>query len=282
MFYLLNYIQFFLQKPWRNYLRSPSEKLFDFFKTFWVIPLIVDFLLYILLTPLRFINAVYYNVWVHGLWTFNDHFNEIFKPKLKGIRYKKGKEYRKAWREGFSERLKTHTVLGLIQFGEGLLFIIIDTFIPALTMYHGTDKNASISISKPGKWLVGSGNYAGSGIYFAIDKEVAKHYSYGDEPVIICARVSLGRIKNLNLTPSEIQSCVEYKGKKITDWGLEKKYHTMEWWRADNQWWEYCLLRHQNTAAQRSWKIRVLYLQNMKTKRMERVWGGKSLWLSKD
>jgi len=108
----------------------------------------VELLLYILLTPLRFLNALYYNVWVHSLWTFSDHLSEVFNPKLKGMRHKKGKEYRKFWTQDFLKRLKKHSILGLKQVGEGILFVIIDTFVPALTMYHGTNRDASISISK--------------------------------------------------------------------------------------------------------------------------------------
>ena len=46
-----------------------------------------------------------------------------------------------------------------------------------LTMMHGTSEESSIKISGPGRWLIGDGNFAGSGIYFTMEKRVAMHYA---------------------------------------------------------------------------------------------------------
>ena len=64
-FWLLNRIQLILMEPWRYLTKdyvslSIREAVFD-----WLYP--IEIVLYILITPLRFINAVYYNIFVYGI-----------------------------------------------------------------------------------------------------------------------------------------------------------------------------------------------------------------------
>ncbi|WP_434575115.1 hypothetical protein [Riemerella anatipestifer] len=234
-----------------------------------------------MLTPLRFLNAMYYNIWIYGLWNIRDHFADIFNPKVKGMRFRKGFLYGVYWLFGLPYRLIKYSTIGVIQFCEGIVFVFIDTVYPALTMYHGTEKTISINnISKPGKWLVGNGNYAGSGLYFTMNKRVARHYArFNSNSVIICSRVSLGRVINLSLAPNEIRNSVKFNGDRITDWGLSKGFTTAEWWRDDQKWWEYCILNRRSGKEIKTWRIRVLYIENVNDGKKERIWGGKSFWL---
>ncbi len=280
VFNLLNKIQFFLQKPWRPLLKHPNKFYLFLNKYFGWVSWLIQLSLWLALTPLRLINAIYYNIIIYSLWCFYDHLSEIFNPKVNGMRYYHGFKYAFYWFFGLPFRFIKYIWIGLIQFIEGIIFVVVDTVVPAVTMYHGTRRDASINISKPGEWQVGDGNFAGSGIYFTMNKKVAQHYAgSGKDSVIIRSRVSLGKIKNLNLAPANIRSCVKYNGDRITGWALKKRYTTTEWWRSDNQWWEYCILNQRNGRSFKTWRIRILYIHNVGINRKERIWGGKSFWV---
>jgi len=280
MFALLNKLQYGLWKPWRPLTKKRNETLYKLNRWFWLLPWVIKLGMYVLLAPVRFLNAVYYNVWVHGLWSLRDHLSEIFNPKLRGMRHKKGLKYGFFWLFGLPIRLVRHLFAGALHLLEGIVFVAIDTLLPALTMYHGTARNSSIAITKPGKWLVGSGNFAGSGIYFAIDKKVAEHYAGGKRAgVLVCARVTLGSVINLNYAPRNIHQSTKSSGDQITRWGQDQKYTTVEWWREDSGWWEYCLLNKRDGNPVKTWRIRILYVQNLSTGKKERIWGGKAPWI---
>lgn len=277
---MLNHLQFFSHRPWR-FLLKKNNKLTRFLdQKLWLVKFAIKAYLYIILTPLRYMNAFYYNIWVYGLWSLRDNLGAIINPKTGGMRYKKGCSYWLFWIIGLPFRMIKYGSAGFFQLLEGIIFLLIDTIFPAITMYHGTSKDASISISKPGQWLVGSGNYAGSGIYFTMDVKTAQHYA-GSSPdaVIICARVTLGRLKNLSLTPPDVLSSIKKNGDFITKWGKEKQYNTVEWWRTDKQWWEYCLLHDRDGRFFKTWRIRILYLYNAQNNKKERIWGGKAHWI---
>lgn len=284
MFALLNKLQYGLWKPWRPLTKKRNETLYKLYKWFWLLPWVIKVAMYVLLTPIRFLNAVYYNVWVHGLWSIRDHISEVFNPKLNGMRRETGLKYAFFWLFGLPGRLVRHSFMAILQLVEGITFVAIDTVLPALTMYHGTKRESSIKITKPGKWLVGRGDFAGSGIYFTMDKSVARHYAErrGGE-ALLCARVTLGSVINLNFAPQKVYNYTKSHGTYITNWGLENKYTTVEWWRDDDQnnnsWWEYCILNKRNGRPIKTWRIRILYVQNLGTGQKERIWGGKALWV---
>ena len=255
-----------------------------------------NFALYILLTPLRLLNALYYNIVVYVFWNVRDHISDIFNPKNGKWQKRKGVRYFAYWLFGLPLRIIRYGFTGILQLTEGVVFTVIDIFVPTLTMKHGTSYSASISISKPGekvmtkaKWLVGSGNYAGTGIYFTMDTRVADYYARagtGNEPMIVYARVSLGKNVNLSMVPKTIYSMTGGRdGNGLSHWGINNHITSFEWWRRDQdaKWWEYVLLYPQIGEYITSWRIRILYIHNLKTYRKERVWGGKALWLfSKD
>lgn len=281
MFSLLNSLQYFFQKPWRVILKKHSKITYFFYRYLRIVSFIIKFTLCFFLTPLRFINAVYYNLWIYGLWNIRDHFADIFNPKVKGMRFRKGFPYFLYWFFGLPFRILKYSSIGLIQLLEGIIFVFIDTIFPALTLYHGTERTLSINnISKPGRWLVGNGNYAGSGLYFTINKKVAKHYArHNNNPVIICSRVTLGRVITLSLAPDNIRYSIGNDGDRITEWGIKNHYSCAEWWRKDGEWWEYCLLNRRTGSEIKTWRVRVLYVQNIETGTKERIWGGKSFWI---
>ena len=282
-FYVLNWLQRFLAKPWRILYKknkgsdaenAQKRKTLEMCK----IPL------YIVLTPLRFVNAVYYNLVVHCGFELFNYAVEVILPENK----KEGEGNFLMWAVLIPWRIGKYVIWhGILTVIESSIWTVIDTFIPALTLYHGTDYNASVSITQgPGRvckkgwysgvWNVGSGNFAGNGIYFAPVRSTARHYSAGS--LIVC-RVSLGRTLDLGLAPKRIfDQCGYANATGATDWGLKNGYVTGEWWREDADWWEYCMYDWQNRYNE-SWRIRPLYVLDLSDKRLQRIPGGMYHWL---
>lgn len=281
-FYILNWLQRHLSKPWRilyksnsgsDYRNAELREKFEWAK----IPI------YILLTPLRFVNAVYFNLFIHCSFEMFNYVVEVFFPSNE----KEGEDnfillfVLVPWR--IFRYVIWHGGLTVL---ESAIWTVVDTFVPALTLFHGTSEDASISITHAGRsgyscsmtgiWNVGSGNYAGNGIYFAPTRSTALHYASG--ALIVC-RVSLGKVLDLGLAPRYIYNQCGYPNALgATEWGLRKGYVTGEWWRKDTGWWEYCMYDWQNRYNY-SWRIRPLYVLNLNNRYMQRIPGGMCHWL---
>lgn len=284
MFSLLNRLQYILQRPFRSALKKESKTVRRLHKIrifHWTYNLVM----YFVLAPLRFVNAVWYDLLVYGVFSLKDHYLEIFRPRVNlWTRQKKGFVYFLYWFFGLPVRVLKNCFLFIAKLLEGALFTAIDTVVPTLTMMHGTRLKSSVNISVPGIWKVGSGNYAGTGIYFTMDKKTAEHYSgghgSGEEGVIIYARVSLGRNLNLSVAPQEAQDYLRHReGTKLSRWGLRHHFTSYEWWRDDHEWWEYCMISDRIGETIKTWRIRILYIYNLSDKKVQRIWGGKSFWL---
>lgn len=284
-FYCLNWLQRRLAKPWmQSYKRNTrsdreNAKLREELEM-WKIPL------WLILTPLRFINAFYYNIVVHCSFELFNYVVEVIVPEG---RHEGSSNYFQwlimlPWR--FIKYVIWH---GSLTFIESCIWTAIDTFVPALTAYHGTTCAAAEGICQgPGRvetknwlsavWNVGGGNYAGNGIYFAPIRSTAYHYASGS--LIVC-RVSFGRTLDLGLAPRRIYDlCGKPNALGVTDWGLKNNYVTGEWWRGDTRagWWEYCMYDWQNRYND-SWRIRPLYVLNVNGKCIQRIPGGMYHWL---
>ena len=282
-FYFLNWLQRYASKPWRLFLKFNSgneTRNSQLRQTLeWVkIPL------YVVLTPLRFVNAVYYNIVVHCSFETLNYVLEVLYPS----HYREGADGAIGWLIWLPWRIIKYPVWhGSLTFIESIIWTIVDTFVPALTLYHGTDTTASESITQSrGRvgnnswrtevWNVGGGNFAGNGIYFAPARSTALHYSAGS--LIVC-RVSLGRVIDLGIAPYNIfRQCGHADALGATRWGLNNGYTTGEWWRADCHWWEYCMYDWKN-RYNHSWRIRPLYVLSMDDEMLQRIPGGMHHWL---
>jgi hypothetical protein len=184
---------------------------------------------------------------------------------------------------------------GALTFIECAIFTIIDTIYPAYTLYHGTSAEAANAIiicpnrvkedawsytRTHGVWNVGGGNYAGDGIYFAPRSRTSMHYARTNaHPVLIICRVSIGRLLPLSLAPWTVYSAAGHpNAHKVTQYGLDNGYVTIEWWRDDQNWWEYCLLDWKNKYNE-SWRIRPVMVLNLDSYFFNRVEGGSRHWL---
>lgn len=281
-FYLLNWIQRFLAKPWRDIYRrnKGGDRRNRRRRMIWGVAKVP---FYIILTPLRLINAIYYNLIAHCSFELYNYLLEVILPSNP----KEGADNDALlialipWR--FLRYVILHGSLTLI---ESVIWTAADTLFPALTLYHGTDEDACVAITQSGRagysgrltgiWNVGGGNFAGNGIYFAPARATARHYSGGT--IIVC-RVTLGRVLDLGMAPEYVYNqCGHPDALGATKWGLDHGYVTGEWWRGDSRWWEYCMYDWQNRYNY-SWRIRPLYILNLNEATMQRIPGGMCHWL---
>mgnify|MGYP006298928009 CR=1 FL=1 len=126
------------------------------------------------LTPLRFLNAVYFNG-AYLILNVRDSIVEVVHPLKRCYREASGKTYLRLWAVRFPMRLFFVVVQALMSSINTVIMIGVDTVWPVLTMFHGTPAGAQ-SIVNEGKWLVGGGEWIGRGVYFAIAEDVARGF----------------------------------------------------------------------------------------------------------
>lgn len=286
-FFILNYIQFFLSKPWRPMLKE--VRLPDSDKQ-WLRPVlsILKIPFYIVLTPLRCLNAIYYNMVIHLLYELSNYLLEVIVPSDP----REGRGDVGKWFIWLPVRIIKYPVWHFgITVIESVIWTVVDTFIPALTLFHGTDKKAVDSMLcepnrnrfrqtasgwRSGTWTVGAGNYAGDGIYFGISRKTLGNYQSG---AAIAARVSMGRTINVPLMPGNVYATAGYaNAHAVSKWGIQNGYTSGEWWRDGCDWWEICLYDAKNRYNY-SWRIRPIYAVDYHSGIMQRIPGGTSHWL---
>lgn len=284
-FYVLNWLQRYLSKPWLPFTKwntridSDNADMRDIMS-------LLGWVCYAIVTPLRAFNAIYYNLVVHWSFEMLNYTLEVIDP----CNSKEGNGNILEWLLWLPYRIVKYPLYhGALTLVECIIWTVVDTFLPALTLYHGTTGEASVSITQcPGRvakgdwytgiWNVGSGNYAGDGIYFAPARNTAIHYSSG--ALIVC-RVTLGRTLDLGLAPRNIYNqCGKPDAHQVTEWGLKNNYVTGEWWRGDSRagWWEYCMYDWKNRYNY-SWRIRPLYVLDLTNESIQRIPGGMAHWL---
>lgn len=287
MFRALNYLQYFLMRPFRFAMKKRSSFMRRMYR-FGLFRFVYNIVIYFVAAPLRLVNAIWYDLVVYGLFSFRDSISDVFAPRTKKWT-KKGKfVYFLGWLFGLPFRLIKMVFSSGGRLLEGLFFTIYDLFVPTLTMMHGTSEESSIKISGPGQWLVGNGNFAGSGLYFTMERRVAEHYADASaqgkkkpNKVIIYARVSLGKNINLMMVPDAVYPYVlNHDGDALTRWGQDHNYDSFEWWRSSNNtnWWEYCIIKSRGSKV-RTWRVRVLYIYDDTDREVQRIWGGKAFWM---
>lgn len=286
-FFALNRFQLFLSKPWRiamkdNWAKDVDKEFYrKLFRAFQV-PL------YFVAAPVRLINAVYYNLVIHLLYELSNYVLEVFAPT--DVEMGRGNVWK--WIIWFPVRmvffLGYHFTLTVIESG---IWTVIDVFVPAVTLFHGTaNKYASEMVCEPlrtrgsrrsklwktGTWTVGAGNFAGDGIYFGISRMTLNNYQMG---CCIVARVSMGKTIDTTLMPNSVYNAAgSSNAHEVSKWGLTHGYTTGEWWRTYPGWWEFCLFDRKNRYND-SWRIRPVYVLNYEKGIMQRIRRGTAHWL---
>lgn len=284
VFFFLNRIQWILYNPlrvfWKNPNSSFSHKTFNLLFYTGIIP-IYWIVIHVASTPLRLINAIYFNILLS--WSINiyDSLAEVMNPKLGKIRHKTGMSYMLSWTIGFPIRLVKMIVKNIFVFIEPIIMTGVDIVFPTYTMYHGTTYgNVHADITQNGRWLVGNGNYAGTGIYFGMSKKVAEYYADASNTVIL-VRVTLMFNRNIASTPYTIRSHIGlgYGGDEISR-KLYKFWSSIEHWRKDMEWFEYCILQpvEKKGSMVTTWRARPIAV--VQGSKLVRIWGGKSIYPS--
>lgn len=277
-FMLLNWMQWILYNPlrflWKNTANGWSALIFgllrySFIAFFWWL------IVHILLIPIRLLNALYFNVLLYWSVIFCDSIFEFWFPRLKYGQYR-------GFRGWFIYLpLRLYNVFkrnGYALLG-GILMTGVDTVFPTYTMYHGTSfKGIATNIAQAGRWYVGGGDYAGSGIYFGFLRKTAEHYAQGSDRALICARVTVFPCRNSATLPYKIRKKIGNDGAGISS-GLPFPYCSIEHWRDHSyaQWFEYCLVQPGLAGKYvRTWRARPICV--LKNGMPKRIWGGISLW----
>jgi hypothetical protein len=277
-FLLLNWIQWILYNPlrdtWTNHLNSKSAWMYAFLRITLIAP-IWWLSVHVLLTPLRLINAIYFNIILYWSIVFCDSLSELFQPRLK---YGRTRGIQ-AWLRYFPVRLYNVFKRNGAALFEGILMTGVDTVLPTFTMYHGTSfKGIATNIAQEGRWYVGGGDYAGCGIYFGFFRKTAEHYAQGDDRALICARVTIFPCRNSATLPRRLRKKIGSDGTGISK-GLPFPYKSIEHWRNHSyaQWFEYCLVQPGLAGNYvRTWRARPICV--LKNGLPKRIWGGLSLW----
>ena len=288
-FYILNLLQFWLAKPWRPLMKHNvlSDSVKPGMRTFLRI---MQIPFYIALTPLRFINAAYYNIVIYNLYAWSNYFIEVFVPSDDT----EGANDAVDWIIYLPKRIGKYWLWhGVLTTIESVVWTMIDTIFPSVTLYHGTavecadnmlcdpHRNANRKKNKgwlTGVWNVGGGNYAGDGIYFGVFRKTLHNYEQGSA---IATRVTMGRTIDTVLMPDCVYATAGHpNAKAVSNWGLDNGYVCGEWWRSDRgtNWWEICMYDRKNRYNE-SWRIRPIYAIHAASGIMQRIPGGPAHWL---
>ena len=276
-FWFLNSLQHILSEPWRYIFKS--NWMSDDTKE--VVRPVLGFLqviLYIAITPLRLLNAFLYNIVIYGVTELYDLFFEVLQPS----KWDEGQSDWWTWTYMLPWRIIYYPVYhgGLVLI-EGAIWTVMDTFIPTITMYHGTDLLAGQAITgksthrwTDGTFTASSSSWGGIGVYFASRRGVARRYAEdpcrlsGNNPVMIVCRVSLGKIINYSLAPVYVYRNAGANGNPavLNRYAEKEDYVTGEWWNPRGQYWEYCMFDWQSKYNY-PWRIRPIYVFNFRTGR---------------
>ena len=148
MFRILNYIQYFLQRPFKFAMKKPNGFARGLYR-FGVFRWIYDLVIYFLAAPLRLVNALWYDIVIYAMFSFKDSFLDVVAPHTKKWTKKKNFGYYFCWLFGLPYRLVRMVFNSAGRLLEGLFFTVFDVFVPTITMMHGTCEDSSIKISSP-------------------------------------------------------------------------------------------------------------------------------------
>lgn len=294
IFFLIDEFMWFAYNPLRPFMRNIEGKAnrvgFFLFSMLLLKP-VWQLSVWVLTTPLRFITALYFDVVMYLFVMLSESIDDLFSPKLKRMHATRGAAYWWRWVVGFPFRLVRLIIKNSLAVLDSLMMFSVSLVWPTFTMYHGTPNGAAYDIASKGRWLVGRGNWAGSGVYFGRSLRVVRHYakSRSDTPAnerVIIARVTFTMLRNCS-------TLLEPKRKNVGGMGargeelarsIKFPFFATEVWRDDNgrKWWEYCILFGNNAGEfVSSWRIRPIGFVQIKGKSnitgsLERLWHGRA------
>ena len=274
VFLWLNRLQWGLSAPFLLPLRSNR---INWWHTAFLVTLPLTFLygvvIYIFLAPLRLINAFYFDIFLFWSVTLRNAIDDLIRPELpRRPRWK----YVWLWTKRFPLRLLhfvSRSLFGLLQ---GIAMLLFDVLWPTLTLFHGTSEAAARDIAHNGTWMAGSGDYVGTGLYFGLEERVARHYARSNSvPTIIVARVTLTPCRAIATMPEEQRRLVGRNGSKLSE-TVKFPWVSVQHWRDDMTWFEFCLILQKRKEKVRPWRIRPICI--IANNQPHRLPGGPTRW----
>ena len=275
----LNHIQWFIRNPirlfWKNKHSGVSRGVFIGL-TMTGVTLLWWLISYFVTLPFRIVTALYYDVLLFSAVSFSDNIDEFLKPKRGKLGHSKGFKYVVMYVLSLPFRFIKMLFKSGLYVLDSILMFGVSVVFPTLTMLHGTTfRGAGTKITQTGDWYVGSGNYAGTGIYFGMINKTAKHYApAGSDNSMILARVTLTFCKTIATLSGDERDLVDLgdKGERLAQ-KVKGFYASTEHWREGFDWWEYCILKPNKMGQMIStWRIRPVAL--IHNEKIERTYGG--------
>ncbi|MEO1436969.1 MAG: hypothetical protein AAFV80_15625 [Bacteroidota bacterium] len=287
-FLAMNQAQWYVQYPFRGIFKDPRSswprRWYFIGSPVWIAWFV---LAYLALLPVRFLNALYFDVLLFWSVNLRDQMADLWNPKRQGFRFKKSWSYYRGWLWNFPFRLGRSLLRSMGILLQGLAMLLFDLIWPSLTLFHGTTfQGASIPITQSGQWKVGYEDFVGTGIYFAIAPSVAVHYASHHQPCIVLARVTLSILRPVSTLRKAVRRKAGHGGggdliSKNAGLGIG----ALEHWRHDRGgWWEYCLVfPGQKGKFIHTWRIRPICVLPVDKKQKtfsfpQRIWKGIALW----
>lgn len=287
---LIEGLIWFAFNPLRIFLknrRGRANRAAFFVLGYLLIKQVYQLLVWALTLPIRFVLSLYFDVILYLSVAMGDSIEELLMPALGRMRQRKGLDYLWRWIVFFPYRLMRLVLTNILAVFDAILMLGVGTLLPTFTLFHGSGTEAIFDISKKGRWYVGRGNYAGSGIYFGRSKRVAEYYANasakGGAKALILARVTLTMLRNVATLRDEKRDNVGLNRGAELARQVGFPYASTELWREDHKWWEYCILKpNQEGKFVSSWRIRPIGMMNQSKDgsgtqgMLARLWGGKS------
>lgn len=259
----LNWLQWTLMAPWRPLVRDvDGVAAHRWFRRLLPLWLAYGFVAYLVLAPLRLVNAIYFDLALFWTVALRDGLADVMFPSYPGRR---GRDYVISWVTRLPVRLASVFVRCSLALLQGLIMAAFDLIWPTVTLFHGTefyDLPLGLSPAKDivrfNRWMIGPRCHLGTGIYFGLWERVARHYARNCAvPAVVVARVSLDPSRAEITLPAGIRSQIGHNGRAINE-QLGFPWASLEFWRSDlsTHWYELCLLLHQAAEPVRTWRVR--------------------------
>lgn len=274
-FLVTNHLQWVLTFPFRSWFQNPKSNWPRwFYLAAFPLVLVYSLLIYVLLIPVRLVNAVYFDLALFWSVSLRDGVADLLFPEY---RFRDAREWLYKWFSRFPSRLWRFLVRYTRVIFQGISMTIFDLVWPTLTLFHGTGREAAEKIARTGRWHAGGGDYAGTGIYFGLIPDVAEHYArHNSDPIVIVARVNLTPCRPIATLTSELRHMIGGSRGDAISCGLGSPWAALEHWRKDGPWYEFCLVQRSKFKLVAPWRIRPICIAGPVFP--ERVPGGLVPW----
>lgn len=219
--------------------------------------------LWVALTPLRALEAVYYDLLLFPAVSLRDAALDLLRPRRAPYRDLHGAAWARAWLTGVPRRALDAAWRVPRVALQATAMALMDLCWPSLTLYHGTRfEQGATAIAQSGLWLVGRGDYVGEGIYFGVRPSTARYYARGSTGVsgswaVIVARVTLLPCRPVSTLPADVRRHLGGPLSRDLSRALPWPWASLEHWREDRGWWEYNLVQPGRQGEHvTSWRIR--------------------------